>query len=562
MKRRLSISSEKRVQKYIQNKRMFQDSTSTNELMQNQKEKEGNFINFLVLGIDCNGDDPKPSVLAMFPSRPVKFTDKEVRDIISFCYPQGFKQISSSTLRNNRNQECASNILNGFVFYLQSEERMYGVVLHIRVPPESQTFISDKFDRSYPFCLCVISKNPDISSHFNFLNGIADLIIGNAKFPEKTVEIPEELQNRNEKCLSSLLIHPKCPLIAVSMGIHPPRFILPDLLTYYSLKPQLMLNRSDYLLYPTLQTLFTFFTPKDIVKIYTYILYEVFIVFTSTNMNRLSFCILAITNLVKGLTIESKVFPILPVTDDFRPIFDSPMSFIIGYPHRFDNVDVVIDIDKGRITENTALPKFPYASKLVAQIELLTQNYNDQMTIPPRVSFRTLIKKQKINPDFVKFTEKADSRIYPKCFRDFAETKFIFFPKIIQSIIKLFYKPFVPGLADFVKMHLVTDTTISSNPVTVFNQDMFLYHVGDKFQDFMKYFTNTQMFQDFVERLSDEVQTNKNLMAIRKQQFKQYQNQIYMIIKKMPKKRRKSYPKILLPNEKPNLLEELKKMDE
>lgn len=563
MKRRLSVSSEMRVQKNIQNKRLFQDSsTSTGELIREKKEKGGNFINFFVLGVDCNDDKITPSILAMFPSRPVRFSDHEMKDIISFCYPQGFKTISSSPLRNNKNQGETSNILDGFVFYLQSEERLYGVVIHIRIPNDSQSFVGDKFDRSYPFCLCIISKNPDISSHFTFLSDIAAAIIGNAKFPNRTVEIPEELQNRTEKCLSSLLIHPKCPLIAVSMGIHPPRFILPDLLTYYSLKPQLMLNRSDYLLYPTLQTLFSFFSPKDIVKIYSYILYEIFIVFTSTSMNRLSFCILAITNLVKGLNIESKIFPILPASDDFRPIFDSPLSFIIGYPHRFDNVDVVIDIDKGKIIENTALPKLPYSSRLTAQIELLTSNYSSKTTIPSKVSFRTLLTKQKFSPDFIKFTEKADQRIFPKCFRDFAETKYIFFPKIIQSIVKLFYKPFIPNLAEFVKMHLVTDTTIRSNPVTVFNQDLFLYHVDDKYQEFMKFFMNTQMFQDFVERVSDQVQNNKNLMAIREQQFKQYQAQISSIMKKMPKKRRKSYPKILLPNEKPNLLEELIKMDE
>lgn len=561
MKRRLSISSEKRIQKNIQNKRMFQASTSTNDIISNSREREGHFRCFLILGIDTSREDnPKPCILSMFPSRPVKFSDSEMKDIINFCYPQGFKQIPiSSPLRNSKASAESSSILTGFVFYLQGKERLYGVVLHIRIPNDSKSFVGDKFDRSYPFGLCVISKYPDISSHFQFLSDIADAIVSDVKLPDRSVEVPEWLQNRTEKCLPSLLIHPKCPLIAVSMGVHSPRFLLPDILSYYSINFQPMLNTSDYLLYPTFQTLLSFFSSKDIVKIYTYILYEIYVVFTSTDMNRLSFCVLAATNLIKGLNIESKIFPVLPESDNFLPIFETPFPFIIGYPHRFDNVDVVIDIDKGKITENTALPKLPHSAKLIAQIDLLLSNYQAQMTIPSKTSFKTLLSKQKVNPEFIKFTSKADQRIYPKCFRDFADTKYIVNPRIIQSISKLFYKPFVPNLADFIKMHFVTDTTIRSNPVTVFNKEMFIYHIDDKFQDFMKYFSNTQMFQQFVEKLADEVQMNKNLLAVRKQQFKLFQTQINAIMKKLPKQRRKSYPKVLLPSEKPSLIDTLDK---
>ncbi|OHS96103.1 hypothetical protein TRFO_37776 [Tritrichomonas foetus] len=545
MERRLSTSTDIRIQKNIQNKRMYQACPASLLDFNEEAEPPKQFDHFLILGHPSESmEKPQPKLLAMFPSRPLIYSSSEIDNIINFCYPQGLMPIQTFS---RPNIPLINNkwIITGFVFYLEKLTRVYGIVLHIKIPNESNNFIGSQYNRNYPFCLCLLSRKPFIATHFKFLSEIANGIINNIQLPSKSMPIPENLQNPHGNCHPSLIIHQKCPLIAVAMGIRVPRFLLPELLTYYSSHFQPALKASDYLLYPTLYVLFSCFSPRDIVKIYSALLLELHIVFYSSDINRLSFCIIAATSLVFPLKLEAKVLPIMPSTEYFRPMLDSPFPYVIGFTQRYEKADIFIDLDRGRIIENVPLIHPPRFIELVAKVELLLQNYQVQITVPSKSSLKTLISKQRFDSKYMEFTEGCDQRIFPKCFREFVETKYIFMPSLTKSIIKLFYNHIIPPLTDLIKVCFVTDSTIQSAPVTVFNKDLFLLHVPEETTNFFQSFLSTQAFQQYIDILTDEFQIKRS-DSIQFQQS-QYQMNFIRIRKRFIIVRCKSLPSIVKP---------------
>lgn len=545
MERSQSIDPEAKLQKDIENKRMFQtNSIQIPQQNQFQSRFESHFNHFLILGVSqAQSDHPQPTVLTMFPSRPLIYNNSVMNDIINFCYPQGFRPISSFPLSFNN-----SNILKGFVFYLEISYRVYGIAIHIRIPPNVNSFVGEQISREYPFCLCLLSKEPYLAAHFTFLRDVAEGILENKRLPETSAPIPKSLQNPTGRCLQGLIMNQKCPLIAVAMGIRVPRFLLPTLVNYYTVKFKAGLATPDYLINPTFHSLFSSFRSREIVKIYTCLLLELHVVFTSNDLNKLSFCVIAATNLLYPLQLVSKVIPIIPLNNEFRPILDSPFSYIIGYPQKCEKADVIVDIDRGRVIENIRIPELPKASNLVAKLDLLLTNYASQITVPQKASLKLLISKQKFTPQYIDFIEKCDPKVFPNCFAEFVDTKYIFQPHMIKRLMNMFSVQMVPGLADFVKMCFVTDSTIRSKPVTVFNKDLFLSKVPETMKEFFEVFSNTQMFQVFVDYLTDDVQMKKNKQSIHaKPEFK--------LPRKDVEPRRKSLPAIIVQPNRSNILE-------
>lgn len=192
----------------------------------------------------------------MFPAFTVTLEDDIICQLPSLCYPHGNKKISL----------LGSDIITGFAFYT-GQNKYIVVALHIYISLFAKSFVGNQFDRSYPFCICLVSDNPDIASHFSFLCDIVDLIFGKKILPKENVIIPNDLLNYDEKCIRFLHVKPNCSCIAVSYSINSMNFLLPKLINYYQSSAVLKYGHNDFLLYPTLQTLLTFLSPSKIVEI-------------------------------------------------------------------------------------------------------------------------------------------------------------------------------------------------------------------------------------------------------------------------------------------------------
>ena len=488
-------------------------------------ENDKRFDSFYVLGIDRYRHTP--SFISMFPARPITLPISIIQSIPLFCYPQELKPIPA-------NFQTESNILTGFVFYI-ADQTYIGVALHIYIPPSFDSFVGNQYDRSYPFCLCLITNNPDIASHFSFLSDLVHPIVGKTSLPLINIEVPPELQNQRGNCYPSLFTRPNCEYIALSSSGRSLQFLLPKLVNYYKDINFQSLEQSDCLLYPTLQTLLTYLSPRSIVEVVLSMLCEYRIILISKDingMNRISFCILALTNLMKDLDIHMKIIPFLP--SNLHDLVYSPFPSIIGYHKSCNDIDILVDLDKNTVnyTEKSVksiIQHFPYSSTLIKKVENLLSKNLSKITISQ-------------NP---KCIQNANKNIYPECFQYFAQTKYILSPELVRDFSALFTKPFVPSLKSFTKNFFITDSTNPDEPVTIFNKSMFSYHIQEKYKDFMQVFINTITFDQFQLKLEKEIENSRNPREIRikssQDKFNQNKTQISLVLKKSSRPRRMSY---------------------
>ncbi|KAK8897516.1 hypothetical protein M9Y10_015472 [Tritrichomonas musculus] len=490
--------------------------TNTGDHPNLEKEK---FDSFFVIGIDDK--TKKPSFISKFPSNSRLFEDNEISQVLEFCYPYGPKHIPSE-LPNE------SNILDGFVFYFFGKDKVYGVVIQFYIPITANSCVGNQYDRSYPFSLCLLSNNPDISSHFQFLSELVDPIVGKTIIPDTIYMIPNEFKNLQGLSIR-FLYQQFVALSKCSMS-----FLYPQLLKYYTDKIPLTLEHSDCLLYPTLQSLITFLSPKDIVNIILCILCEFKILFISRDVSKTSFCIIALINLMKDVEIHSLLFPCLPLVLDTN--IDSPLPTLIGY-HEARKAEVIVDLDQKKITypdrkSFSAISDFPYTETLITKTKKLFDEKVNQFIIPQKADFKK----------YSEFIKQAHKNIYPPCFQYFVKTNYILSPDFIREFSQLITKPFVPSLKIFTKSHIITDITDINNPVAIFDKGSFLFHVDLKYKQFMVAFTNTQTFEQFTLKIEKEVENSKkNPREIRRRSHMQNKMQIIKIIKKISQqKRRKS----------------------
>lgn len=512
--------SEENLKKQLQLKEEINKS-SYKEVIFEKIEKEPAFEHFFLLGYEYYAQTP--SILAMFPSKSQNITNNYINVIIEYCYPFKIGKIMHLT------EPCRNNIITGFVFnFMQDEKLLYGVVLHVIIP-QNNHHIGPKFDHSYPFSLCIISKYADICSHFTFLCEINNLILLKKPFQQNVSIVPPiDLQNQEGDIPTTLVLDSKTPLIAISPNIPSFHFLINTLLNYYSTNMIPTLKQNYYLLYPTMQTLFTFLTIDQIVKVYTYILLEKKILFLSKSLNRLSFCVLAASNLLKKLNIEAKIYPIFPTYAAYRDLLDMPFTSIFGFPCHSnekvrkisDKFDLIIDLDEGQILKEAKIPQLPRKNILTKNLHDLLKEKRPEVRILPKLSIGRIIETQKVTPDFILLKGPKNQNIYPKCFQYFAETKYIFNPEIIQIILDMFHKiPFTfaddDSLIEKIFPCIVTDTSDENNPVSVFNQSLFLtmFNDDDATLSFMQDFLNTQIFSLFVEKIVDDFQKNKTSRA-------------------------------------------------
>lgn len=451
-----------------------------------QFKNDRKFNSFYVFGI--NRYNKKPSYISMFPAFPVTLNEENIKLLPNFCYPQGIKPVPSK-LPNE------SNIITGFVFYFGCNEYI-GVALHIYIPPSANSFVGIEYDRSYPFCICSLSNNPDIASHFSFLYELVDPIIGKNTLPEEPFIIPDHLQNSERKCIMFLHLRPNSDYIALSPLAQSMNFLLPKLINYYN-SQFLKYIQNDFLIYPTLQTFFTFLSPQKIVELFLCSICDLRLVFLSNDLNKLSFCILALASLVKCVDIQF-IFPCLPII--LEKILETPVNFIIGYVKSSNEADIDVNLDTGEIFPHikdgidkySVIHNFVNESELGEKAEsLFIENLNNFL-IPEK----NLLNSRK----YLDFIKNADKDIYPECFQFFAKTKYILIKKFIKEFTQLIKKPFFSPVESFIRNYLLEK---NKNPE---EKDIsFIDFVDVKYKEIMQLFKISQTFEHLMRKNEQQV---------------------------------------------------------
>ena len=137
------------------------------------------FEQFLIIGVPPKSETPKPQILAMYPSTQYPQSDKDLDNLISFCFPGKLEKATTTTI-----------LAEEFVFYMHNEkkERSYGVCVHVLPPVDSPPFFADRTNRDWPFCLCLLTRQPFFCAHFQFLSYLAMALCGKVQCSLKRTE--------------------------------------------------------------------------------------------------------------------------------------------------------------------------------------------------------------------------------------------------------------------------------------------------------------------------------------------------------------------------------------
>lgn len=450
---------------------------------------------------------PSPTLLAMYPSTSSARSMDEVEQIKSFCFPDGFKETKDT-----------QTILKQFVFYMNGgDERLYGVCVHVNNPMGMTCHVTRKF----PFCLCLVSACPFLSTHIQFLTFLGHLLCG--KIHEKRDESTSSRPPLPVTgfCLPGMILDKSFPAFAVRKKLRIPRFLFEEIVFYqnlstgtykegqslaleggFSIDIPYHLAETQRLVYPSLHFLFSSLKVEDIVDVYCGILLEQQVLFVSRSIEKASMCVIAITALIAPFELTSYVMPVVPADDRFRDLFESPIPFIFGAITPVGSADIVVDLDKGTVSMPKTLPRLPRKSELVNDLNCIIQNHRHVITVPEREHKSWL--STKVNPEYYKFLKRADPYTFPSSFASGVCPGFIFPPQVVDLLARCFATSIVPELKETARACFVTDTTIPDHPITVINDSLFLSQYEESDKQFWTSFLSTQIATDFCGILADQ----------------------------------------------------------
>ena len=261
------------------------------------------------------------SLLCAYPSTENKKTPDEIKLISTFCFPDGFCQL-------NRSSHNSINIIEKFAFFIkESNKKSYVSAVRFSVPKESSAFFANNMNHNYPFCMCMISKNPCISFHIKFMIKLIYVLCGKLSPNQNPQSIPK-ITNVRGLCYPSLIFDKKYMSIAVCREMKVPQVFFTELLNYQQKKFSLLQNLqpNQFLLYPTIHTLLSFSTLENFVQAYTAVLLERKVLFVSKCVSKYSSAVIAMNSLAGPFNNISFVFPIVP--KEFAFLLDSPIPYI------------------------------------------------------------------------------------------------------------------------------------------------------------------------------------------------------------------------------------------
>lgn len=325
-----------------------------------------------------------PIILTMFPSTEYPQNDADLEYIKQHCFPNGFKEVSNDF-------PASQTIINEFIFFLNSptptqpqntksgannsisnefnNDRVYGIVVQFRAPPDFTPYFASTVNRRFPFALCLLSHKYYLSSHFQFATYAALVLTGRAAVVQNRVRTPLPVRGF---CHPTLTLDKKTPAVAVFPGLAAPIHLLDIILKYLSrpIDPQstpfidtpyadkipmsipLNMTLMQCLSYPSTDLLFSCLNIEQIILIYEAILLEKKVAFISNSPHNSSLCVLACMSFLRPFKTFSEFIPVLTEAD--RSLTANPIVCGIYYSKESEMADLISVFDVIAIVNNVS----------------------------------------------------------------------------------------------------------------------------------------------------------------------------------------------------------------
>ncbi|OHT08621.1 hypothetical protein TRFO_22808 [Tritrichomonas foetus] len=510
----------------IKQKRLSMSFLATPIFKRMETSAQHIYEHFLIIGCpmssDCSDEHPKPQILFCYPSAPLIFSPQEFKTIVHFCFPSEFKPIGE--------QDKKRLFMTQFIFRLTEASKgnaVYGVCTHVSAAACNKSFFYDERSKQYPFCFCFLTTNPMFSVIFQYETFLAMWTCQNIKFvphPDAFLKYTPPTEEETPTLLPNLVFAAGSQR---AQSIRIPRAFLQELAWFHSLQANkdskqdvtvsshlhLVLPKLDsyeaYIQAPSLDSLFSALSLKNIVKLYSELLLEVQTVFVSANIHKLTLSVIAAVTLLAPFNINGTLMPLLPRDSHFMALLESPVPYIAGLlvdEHEFIAPQgvCVVDLDHDLIIEQEAMPELPKFAALKHKLKTILKEHEQSITVPQKTVKTGVLKKTtKVNEKYINFLRSVSDFAKPRVMVDQIPQKYIFTAEVVNQIMDCFMKSIAPTVEALIKPCFVTETTDINNPVTVFNKELFLDSVPENARPFYSLFATTTMFQDFCDTKTD-----------------------------------------------------------
>ena len=509
--------NEPKIEQQIKMKREFGSMPQFDDVR--DPRETPSFEHFLMMGIppDYDGKSKlKPRVLLLYPYFPLKIPENEFDQVLEFAFPNGVQELKLSNGRE-------PSILDEFAFCFTKESgTLYGCCVRFRIVEGLQSFFLGPHNRNYPFCFCMLTREPFFAPHYNFLTYLVKTTVGWESvmmFETKVdlIELPKDAQPvflENMTKLASFARWKK-------MGIY--KDIILNVQSFYHLRrgdsvkkwrkirveyPDQTVSQQESIGCSTLDSLFSHFTIDNIIKIITAVLLEHQVIVLARRPSKCSNIILAIRCLIYPFKLSGGGFmPILPNIPRYLAILASPTPLFLGVLKSpqldlsvVEEPKCIIDVDDGTVTDKELKLEMYNAFKIRSELTYYLDARLPQIKVPPRYIDSPVLKTR--NQEWVDFFSNIGFTSMPAHFTSQIDQKYVFSQEEVRNIIGIFKRNFIVPILDFIRSCIVTETTDPENIVSVFNFELFkMIHEKD---DFLLSLVDTIKFQDLVNRLVDE----------------------------------------------------------
>ena len=486
------------------------------------------FEHFLVVGIPPDikeGDTIEPQILFIYPSTPLLFPEDDFNQTINFCFPNG--------IRPHKLEYKRSNIfLSEFAFRLAgASTSIYGICVHFIANPRRIPFFASEETLKYPFCFCILTKTPLLSVHFQYLTYMTLLYCrildpsGKRKEQFPDAEEGTTLSNLEQEHGTARWPNTRYPdVLHDELAYFRSLRALNDRDSKKTLADGMILVippiQSDIksLGMPTMDVLFSCLSVEDIVKLFTALLLEHHTIFRSKHIHLITMSVLAARTLLSPFKIGATLLPIVPNNPTFLQLLESPVPYICGIISTSSSSSIslpdnicIIDLDKGTLADPMLNVTLPRAKDLIHHLNAAIKQYKQAIVVPP-LNLPAKNSKSSRNPKYVEFFDSVHYYMRPSQYTRRIKQKYVFVPPLVEDIMRLFSGHIAPKLEKMIKPCFVTDSTDLTNPVTVFNLDLFLASVKSDEEEFYREFCSTTIFQQFCDGKTDEMDITKKML--------------------------------------------------
>lgn len=484
------------------------------------------FEHFMILGIPPDADlkkEVKPRILFLFPSAPLVFSEDDFNQTVDFCFPNGIEPHGRKYKRKNI-------FISEFVFRLDSKS-IYGVCCHFVINPSRIPFFASEETIQYPYCFCILTRDPILSVHFQYLTYMA-LLYCRVLNPEgeRNVKFHETPEGLTLSYLEEEKGTARWP------GTRYPDVLHTELEFFFSMKRsedrdiKYVLSEDIRLVIPpfnseivtialpTLDVLFSCLSVTNITKLFVALLLEHHTIFKSKDLHLLTLSVLAARALLSPFKIGASLLPIVPNTSRHLPLLEAPFPYIYGItstssmpsislPHNI----CIVDLDKGTLDDHMLDVELPGQALFIRTIENFLKQDKQYIVAPPPY-IKTKDKKVP-NQEFIDFLDRVHFYMRPPRYLRCIKPKYVFIPPLVENLLNTFSHHIANKLEGRISPCFVTDSTDCEHPVTIFNKDLFLASVPKDEEAFYQEFTGTQIFTQFCEGKTDKMDEKKRIFS-------------------------------------------------